>query len=268
MGEETKIVVAVFLGTSIILILLVVIIFFVITYNKRLEEKNIAHKLAMRTKELELLKAVIDSQEQEREKIARNLHDEVGPLLTTLKLNISRYSRALKKDNLSVEMLDEERTFIDTIIDNVRTASHDLTPYFVVKYGISKALENYAAALKSPVITVESNVPDQDMEKNMVINLYRIILELVNNVLKHDLPSEMAIQLNQRENEIDCTIQHNGKGITNDDFDSFVASANGLGLSSIQSRVLLLNANLSFITNNEGAFIKLAIPITNTNERD
>lgn len=263
MGSKESIVLFVIAGSLMIFVLVMVIILFVIQFSKKIQQKENEHLMTLKNKELELLRSVIETQESEREIIAANLHDEVGPLLSTLKLKISKHKRSLSKKILTEEDLDEERDFIDNIIDNIRTASHQLTPQFVVKYGLLKALENFVAPISSPKIKIESNIENEEkFNIQLVINMYRITLELINNVLKHDAPTEMNVYLNVSNSELELIIEHNGEGLTEEKYQDVSNENNGLGLSSIKSRVLVLNGRINFTQTDTKSHTKLTIPIS------
>jgi signal transduction histidine kinase len=260
MVDEKSIIFVVIAGTMVMFVLMLAIIMFVILYNRKLVAKENEHNLSIKDKELEMLRSVIEAQENEREKIARNLHDEVGPLLSALKLNISRFKRLLQKEKLTEETLDQERTFIDGIIDNVRTVSHDLSPQFLLKFGYIKALQNYLEPITDINIEFNPQIDDSVLSKQKAINLYRISLELINNLLKHDKPTNLKINLLVDNETLLLKLDHDGTGINNQQFEDFAKNATGLGLTSMQSRVLIVNGNLNF-HNTPTAVIELRIPL-------
>ena len=260
MADEKSIIFLVIAATSVMFVLLLAIVIFVVLYNRKLVIKENEHNLAIKDQELVMLRSVIDAQESEREKIARNLHDEVGPLLSTLKLNVSRFKRLLQKEKLTPETLDQERVFIDGIIDNVRTVSHDLSPQFLLKFGLVKALQNFTEPISSTEIEFKSTINDSDLSKQISINVYRISLELINNLLKHDQPTKLKINLFVKDHNLLLVLNHNGTGITNDEFYEFAKTSSGLGLSSMQSRVVVVNGELNFSIEKEPT-IELKIPL-------
>ena len=262
MDNEKNIILIVLAGTLVILLLILTIITFVVTYNKKMLQKSSAHNLLIKNKELELLKSIIETQESEREKIASNLHDEVGPLLSRLKLNITSHKRALQKNQLEVEKLEQESKFIDTIYDNVRTVSHDLSPSFLLKFGLVKAIRNFTSNFDTPKIEVVSEINDEELISNqIIINVYRVLLELVNNTVKHDNSKTLEIKILSNNDLLIVTFNHDGIGITNDDFNKLADQSNGLGLNSIQSRIIILNAKLDFRTENDKPKIELVVPL-------
>ncbi len=260
MVDEKSMVIIVVAGTLLMFVLILAIIMFVALYNRKLVVKETEHKLQIKDKELEMLRSIIEAQETEREKIARNLHDEVGPLLSTLKLNISRFKKSLQKEKLSISDLDAERAFIDKIIENVRTVSHDLSPQFLLKFGLVKAIENYVKPYSNIHIKITSDFEESKIDKQIIVNTYRIVLELLNNAFKHDNPTTLHISFSVQNQHLILKIGHNGVGITNEQFSNFAENSAGLGLSSMQSRVLIVNGKLHFDTTQD-AKIELKIPI-------
>lgn len=263
MDNEKNIILIVITGTLILVLLILAIVIFVVTYNKKLQQRLNEHSLELKNKELELLRTVIETQEIERDKIAANLHDEVGPLIARLKLDISGMKRAFKKETLTVEKFEKENEFIDTIIENVRSVSHDLSPSFLIKFGLTKAIYNYVSEFNDIDVQI-INVPDIERvyTRHITTNIYRILLELINNTIKYESCSKLQINFTHQENIFEIVINHDGNGISNQDFESFARSSNGLGLTSIQSRILILNANLEFQKMAGKPKVRISIPLS------
>lgn len=244
-------------------ILVLAIILFVVTYNRRIKEKEAEHQVNIKNKELEMLRAVIGAQESEREVLAGNLHDEVGPLLSALKFRMSKYQRDLVKNKFDPELLESEKNNIDDIMQNVRTVSHNLTPQFLLKFGLVEAIRNHICGLNDDNYAFESNIIDnKEYPKLIETNTYRIALELINNLLKYDKPEKMLVSLNKINDKLALKIEHSGFGIDNTEYDKFIEDSTGLGLISIKSRSLLINAELKFKRKTDSAaFIELTVPI-------
>ncbi|MFT6923229.1 MAG: two-component system NarL family sensor kinase [Crocinitomicaceae bacterium] len=261
MVTETNLILIVVLGSLVIFIFAMLIITFNSLYNQKLAKKDNEHKFTLKNKELELLKATIDTQEAEREKIALNLHDEVGPLLSSVKFKLAKYKRDFNAGKLTEDSFSDDSAFIDTIIQNVRGVSHDLSPQHVVKFGLAKAIETFTAGIDSVHCMVVSELDDEKMlSKTMSRNLYCIILELVNNSIKHDTPTWFEIEFFIEDDLIKIRINHDGEGLTTESFDTFEAGSTGLGLSSVKSRMVLLNGTLSFSKVNEMSNTEIVVP--------
>ena len=264
MENETNILLIVMTGSAVVFILILAILFFVVIYRNKIVEREKEHTLIIKNKELQLLRSIIDTQENEREKIAANLHDEVGPLLSTLKLNLTKHKRSIEKNTLEAEHIENNQIFLDKIIENVRSVSHDLTPHFLLKFGLIKSIQSFINQLPIPDKYFTTNIiEDQLTSKQVKLNIYRVFLELMNNLIKHDPPTNIQVFLEIQNKEIILKISHNGQGITNQEFEVFANNSNGLGLNSMQSRVIILNGKLYFSKNENSAEIKLITPYNN-----
>ena len=247
--QQANIVVVIVIGSLIMFLLTLVIVVFVVTYSKRMRDKESRYQLSIKNKELESLRGVIDAQDAEREKIAASLHDEIGPLLTVLKLNITKHTRSLDKHTLTVEELLEERKFIDSIIENIRNVSHELTPHFIKNNGLTYGLQNLVSSISRPVIHINSEIDDKTiLNTNLTINCYRIILELLNNIMKHDQAEEINVFLTHDNVHFRIEITHDGTGLDQEEYLQLLNNGkrSGLGLSSVHSRLLVHNAIICY----------------------
>lgn len=261
MVDEANVVLLIIAGTSILFIFVLSIITFTTIYKRGLVQKDTQYRLSLKNKELELLKAVIDTQEAEREKIALNLHDEVGPLLSSIKFKLARYKKEFQLGKLNENTFSEDSEFIDQIIRNVRGVSHDLSPQQVVKFGLAKAIETFTVNLEGIDCMVVSELDEEaTLNKQMSRNLYCIILELLNNIIKHDSATWMEIEFFEEDSMIKVRINHDGKGVTNEEFAEFELNSKGLGLSSVKSRLLVLNATLNFSKVHEMSNTEIVVP--------
>jgi len=261
MDDEASIMLIVITGTLVIVILALVVVTFTVLHTRRLAEKDSQHKMSIKDKELELLKAVIDSQEAEREKIALNLHDEVGPLLSSIKFKLSKYKKDYESGKLSGQAFTDDNDFIDAIIQNVRGVSHDLSPQHVVKFGLFRAIESFTSGLNGIDFMVVSELDEEArLSKSMSRNLYCIIMELINNIIKHDNATWMEVEFFEEDSEIKVRINHDGQGVTKEQFDEFEMKSTGLGLSSIKTRLLLLDGRLNFSSINGMSNTEIVVP--------
>lgn len=242
-------------------ILILAILLFVVTYNRRMREKVAEHTMVIKNKEVALLKAVFKAQEDERESLAGNLHDEVGPLLAALKLRISMYARRIKRGDFDIEKLEEEEKNIDSIITNVRTVSHNLTPQFVLKFGLIEALRNHISNFNDPNFQLKSDLNVCQLDKHIQTNVYRIALELINNIVKYDTPSKLLVEFRDNTRDLNVEFTHNGKGISHEEFEQFSEESKGIGLNSIKSRTILINGTIKFnLEEGRKPLVRLTIP--------
>ena len=246
--NQTNIVIVIVIGSLIMFLLILVIAVFVVVYSKRMKDKESKYQLSIKNKELELLRGIIDAQDTEREKIASSLHDEIGPLLTVLKLNITKHTRSLDKQTLVVNDLLQERKFIDEIIDNIRNVSHELTPHFIKNNGLVYGINHLVSSISNPHITIYPEIDDKTLlNNNLTVNCYRIILELLNNIIKHDTAKQVEIMLKHLENQLEITINHDGCGLDHSEYTHLLSNnKKGMGLNSIHSRLLILNGKIMY----------------------
>ena len=204
--------------------------------QKDAEEATIQLRLQQQK---EILTTVLKTQEAERIRISESLHNGLGQILYASKLNLlelSTTSVLQKKSKANIENL------LDEAITATRNISFELTPSILKDFGMKTALEELIRRISSKTITITCDVvgfeerPPYEIE----LALYRIIQELLNNMLKHAQATEAFIEIINQPNEVQLHVQDNGVG-----FDmSMLDQGTGLGLNSIRNRVQLLNGNL------------------------
>lgn len=246
--------------------LIVFIFIFIIMYQRKVN----LHKLRINEKEnqhqKQLLESTIIIEESERERIAKNLHDSVNPMLTLLKLNLTKHRMAFAKNTFSPEEYKKDVVLIDHAIENIRSTCSDLLPSFLLEFGLIKTLEEYIKKIGSDLIQVKitndlnSDIPDQ-LKKQQQLLIYRVFLELMNNLLKHSGFNQINLLLKEEGANLILQIFHNGKGITNEEIEKLTEASKGLGLRSLKARVLLLNGNIDYQKNETLSSIKLSIPV-------
>jgi len=214
--------------------------------TKRLAEKEVELKDGrikelMQEQELKSIDAMLKGQDDERQRIARDLHDRLGSILSTVKLHFSTMEEEIRKlqekqknsYELATQMLDEA-------VDEVRKISHDLHSGAISKFGLKRAVQELIDALSAKnglEIHFMDNQIDADVFAPFEVELYRIIQELLSNTLKHAEASEVHIQLTHSDGFISFSYEDNGLGM--DKISSKVKG--GLGLLSIENRVQKIN---------------------------
>jgi signal transduction histidine kinase len=223
------------------LILVVSIILFVVYYQKRvLSQKNDFQK--------QLLSATVQVEENERERIAKNLHDDLGILLTGLRQDLNKAARNAGDRQLLEEIHKHSNQLLDESLKTVRETVKDLTPKNLSKYGYLGVLRELCAQLnKAGHVTVElheDSVPEFSQKK--ALQLYRLSKELLNNILKHAQPAHITIAFEAGADNCHMRITHNGAGISNEAVRQLSREGKGLGLKSIESRAQLINAGVYY----------------------
>jgi two-component system, NarL family, sensor kinase len=212
----------------------------------------------------QLIEAAVRSEEGERHRIAEMLHDEVGALLSSsriflVEMNTKNLSESDRQDHGKVkEMIDES-------IQQVRSISHNLHSTILKEFGLNEAIRHFmkkvagGTTLKS-VVELDDEYQISNAETDLAV--YRIIQELVNNLIKHAHPRLINIRSSLSENQLQIQIRHNGEGLTQAQFEEFRFNPAGLGLKNIQNRIILLKGNILFSKLDNGEYIiQLSIPI-------
>ena len=215
--------------------------------------------------ETESIQSIIAGQENERRRIAMEIHDGIGPLLSYSKLELDAFmDDALKRSqDLDEEKLVNIRQTLDSITTDLRALSHHLIPRLLEEFGMYSAFNNLVTKLNNSIKTkVEfySNIgPEIRFENDLELNLYRCGQELINNAVKHAGASEILVQLIRHDKSIVLMVEDDGRGLQHgknrlEDF--------GIGLTNIETRVRTLNGEF-FLDSHEnmGTTASIEIPL-------
>lgn len=214
------------------------VLYFVVTYVRKINRQKEALKEVELAYRSQLFTAVIESQEEERRKIGREMHDEVGSTLSAVRLSLS--SQLLREGH--DPNTPENIRSLDKLSAIVRNISHLLSPPDLEYYGFHDALESLcesfsAAGQLEILLTDEAKGSIPPERFNLALSLYRIFQELLANTLKHAQATEVRIHLQNEGTTFVASYSDNGKG-----FDPTGKPSAGLGMQNIQSRVLMLHA--------------------------
>lgn len=239
-------------------------------FRKRLQyQKTIARqqedlqkqKITELTQKNKLLamSSMIEGQEAERLRIAKDLHDSLGGLLS----NVKAHFTIIQKEITQLEQLNiTERTnhLIDEACLEVRRISHNMMPHALSISGLEGALEDVAGYMRSLnyEVTLDTHHLPETIEKTKQITIYRLIQEILSNIRKHAEAKTVFIQLFGHQDEIHLIIEDDGKGF---DYEKAISNG-GLGLKSINSRVEFLDGTIVWESvENSGTTITINIPL-------
>ncbi|MGN6602326.1 MAG: tetratricopeptide repeat-containing sensor histidine kinase [Ginsengibacter sp.] len=194
--------------------------------------------------------SLMEGQEEERTRLARDLHDGVGGLLSGVKLSMSNMKENVFLSQSNVDSFNNVIRQLDQSIAELRRVSHNMMPESLVKFGLKETLENYCERLNySGQIKVQLQTYGMDarMEQSTEIVIYRMIQELLNNAVKHAEAKNVLIQLVREKERFNLTVEDDGKG-----FDvSKVDNGSSAGLNNIRARAAYLNGTVD-IRSSEG----------------
>jgi two-component system, NarL family, sensor kinase len=194
-------------------------------------------------KQLVAVDSMLKGQEEERSRLAKDLHDGLGGLLSGVKFSLSNMKDNLiiTPDNMTV--FERSLDMLDTSIKELRRVAHNMMPELLTKFGLDEALKEYCNSINATnLLTVkyQSIGMDSRIDKSSEIIVYRIIQELLNNIVKHAAATEAMVQLIKDDSRLSVIVEDNGKG-----FDTGLLKINkGAGLTNIQSRVDYLKGQL------------------------
>lgn len=254
-------------GVSWLLLGLAVMGYYLSRQRRRLAEKNI--QLAkqevielIQEKDLETNYAWMDGVETTRKQIGQELHDSIGSMLSIVKVYFSSLDdkmENIRKDNR--DKYDKANNLLDEACDKVRKLSHEMTSAILVKFGLTNQLETLAQTLRdSGQLKVELNTfgLKERLKTQTEFNIYRIIQELVSNVIKHARADKISIQVNRFEDMINIMVEDNGVGFEVDK----ARQEGGIGLRNVASRVHELEGTLDFDSSpGKGTTVTIDIPV-------
>lgn len=226
-------------------------------FKQRQKLKNQEIETLKQNQEIAKLEALIDGEEKERKRIAQELHDGLNGDLSAIKYRLS----TLEESGLSAidaENLTKVITMIDESCAQVRSISHNLMPSSILEYGLIESIREYCIKINNSdnfKIDFQTFGDYIALAKKNETVIYRIIQELVTNILKHAKATEALVQFNFREEELFITVEDNGIG-----FDTTKIS-DGIGHKNIQTRVGFLNAELNVESSSNGTSYTISIDL-------
>jgi signal transduction histidine kinase len=246
-------------GTLMANLLETLILFFGIIYNIWDQEKSRDEQLKLLEEDRKnTLKKLITIQDNERKRIAEELHDSIGPMLAAIKINFLRSVKAERENRAADALVAKTENIIDDSISEIRNISHQLMPKGLSSKGLVTLLAEYFDDMENIYhtrINFTSHItmaPNSDIQ----LNLYRIISELVLNAAKHSKAKTITVSLETLVNEIHIVIRDDGTG-----FNAMKNKTSGLGLKSIESRVSYLKGEVDIQSSQgNGCCVKIMIP--------
>ncbi len=238
--ESNSIILIYFIGTLGMVLLALSIFFFFVTYQKKMLKKQLELNETRAQQQQEILRNTITAQEKERKRIAQDLHDEVGAMLSVVKLNVGRIEKK-SEEQVAKKLAAETKIYLDDVITQVRRISRSLLPPSLEKLGLFFALEELAnwvnKADQLKILCWKSGEQFRfDTKKELAV--FRIVQELLNNAIKHSDATKIYINSRFSPNSnLMISVTDNGKG-----FELKEKMFTGLGLKNLESRTQIMNA--------------------------
>jgi two-component system, NarL family, sensor kinase len=229
--------------------------------KQKLQEQQIQKLEA--EKLLSATEAVLKGEEQERSRLAKDLHDGLGGLLSGIKYSFQNMKGNLILTPDNAQVFERSLDMLDSSIQEMRRVAHNLMPETLFKFGLDTALKDFCSDINSSGVLqvnyqsfgMENFIPDQTVS----ISVYRVIQELVNNIIKHAEAGFVLVQITRSENMLLIDVEDNGKG-----FDAeMTENRPGMGWKNIRSRIEYLQGTIDLKSQpGNGASIHIEIKLT------
>ena len=239
-----------FIGLMTIIFLSLIIFFvMILVKNGRVRQQA----------EIDVKDAIITTQEDEQNRIAEDIHDDIGPMLSAIKLQVANLSE-LEPDEIT-ESIDQIEDHLNMVINNVRGVARNLSSQIITKYGLEQSLIeniNLVSTLKKLMIDFKYDVKNIELNDDYQINIYRIVRELLTNSVKHSNCTLINISIKNINDFLIVKYSDNGDKIDQPD------SGKSMGQTNIKNRINLLKGKIILFSEkfNEGANYEFHFPIS------
>ena len=204
-------------------------------------------------KQTDLMSAVFETQENERKRLAEDLHDSVGQVISAMKLNLHRLDKNCVSESAQ-PLMAETRKLADQCIDEIRNIIHNVLPPVLIDYGLIDALRGLCAQVEKTTnvkVYLTKNVADVRFEPEIELAFYRIAQELFSNAIKHSSASVISVILSNDDGWLVMEFKDNGTGFNIDKV------KHGHGLKNLESRVKLLKGEINTYTKPQNGTITI-----------
>lgn len=233
--------------------------------RKQLQQKAALQATIMKQQDL-ATKAVMEAEEQERQRIARDLHDGIGQMMSAAKMNLSAFeSEVTSVPPQQKESLGRIIALVDDSCKEIRSVSHNMMPNALLKNSLAAAIRDFIDKLDKKALQVHLYTEglDKRIDANVEAVFYRVIQECVNNVIKHSGANTLDISVMRDGDGISATIEDNGKGFDTNNKANF----DGIGLKNIITRVQFLKGTVDFdATPDKGTLVAIHVPLNETDK--
>jgi signal transduction histidine kinase len=184
-----------------------------------------------------VLNAIINTEENEKKRFAKDLHDGLGPLLSTVKMSLSALNGKIK-DPSGIEILQNTNHVVNEAINTIKEVSNNLSPHILTNFGLSSAISAFTNKInqtKALEIDFKTNMENKRIDADKEVVVYRATCELINNSILHSGASRLDIDLSKHEKFVTLQFSDNGRGFDTSKLGK--EDNKGMGLSNIETRV-------------------------------
>lgn len=243
---------------GLLVMLLVATVFYI---KGRSRKKRFALQLESlhKQQEIDMLQALMQGEEKERSRIAKDLHDGIAGMLAAAKMHL----RSIVRREQTMEQLEDYRQTMNLLDDatrEVRKTSHNLMPEVLLQHGLDEALRRYCNNISTGQLKIQYDSWGEIARfgNGFELSVYRIVQELLNNIIKHAQAGEAIVQLNQQHQILSITVEDDGVGFLRSN-----ETVTGMGLKSLETRVQIMNGKMEVVTSpGEGVSVYLEFDTT------
>jgi two-component system NarL family sensor kinase len=254
---------ALLLGTLGMLVLVTGLIVFIIFHQRKVIKYQQQLQILEQEQQKLLLNASVRLQEEERQRIAADLHDDAGPLLATARLYLNENLVNMEKAS-QLQSIYQARQILDDTIQLIRNISHQLMPPTLRNFGLESAVNDLVQKISgSGQLNVSSRFHEyrNRLRPETELLIFRVVQELVNNILKHSNSSFIHITQHLQGEYLVLRLHHDGRGIIQSDFERLNKSKTGLGLKNISSRLRVAQGRILFEKDASQTYYKVTVEV-------
>lgn len=242
------------------LLLLTAVAFFFLRHRLAEEKRKIAEQQVwqmQQEKQLASIQATLDGETAERSRLARDLHDGLGSMLSVVKFSLPEIKSGAMLEAVDVSRFQSALHMLDESIGELRRVAHHMMPESLLRYGLKASLSDFCDAI--PSVKFHYFGDEHRLSQQLETLVYRCVHELVNNALKHAQATEISVQLIQEDSRLSFTVQDNGVGFDPE------AVQTGMGLQNIRQRIEAFGGVLHIYTADTGTEVHAEFELTNKN---
>lgn len=253
----------VILGIAVMFLLFTSFLFAII-FSQKKKNKYLENLRKLKEEQQnQLIEAAVRSEETERHRIAETLHDEVGAILSSAKLHLLGI-KTPGLDEKDKTLHEKGGSLLNSAIKKVRGISHNLHSNILQEFGLNEAIRHFLKEVAGgALLNVETNLDESytTIKPDKDISLYRMVQELVNNIIKYAGAKNLSIDSLLQSEVLILKIFHDGNGLDQRQFEELTYRKEGLGLKNIKNRLILLKANILFEKKDAGSTITISMPV-------
>jgi two-component system NarL family sensor kinase len=253
----------VIIGIGTMLLMFVSVLLAVIYSHRKKNQHRTAMEKLREQQQNQLIEAAVRSEETERHRIAETLHDEVGAILSSAKLHLQGIKES-SLDEKDKRLYEKGSELLNDVIQKVRGISHNLHSNILKEFGLNEAIRHFVRKItEGSILTTDTKLDDnyKTVNPDNDISIYRMVQELINNILKYANATEFLMRSVLIGDELDLVIFHNGDGLSQEQFEELRYQKEGLGLKNIQNRIILLKGTIHFTKEGKGYSINIHVPV-------